>query len=181
MVRNRNTETRVGFNFNRYNALLKVITAVFILEKVSKALYVKADWADGYFNNSGTWTKCQASWYTCVNSYQWTSCSNRILNSTTNLWDTWPDGTFYTEALAEWLDCKGSWAGQWASQNKCFDWSLVSSDTPYFSLSQMKCVSACSSTEVFIQDPQLRSYKLCRSLDYYVDPDSIEIMELGTK
>ena len=45
----------------------------------------------------------------------------------------------------------------------------------------MKWVSECASNEVFIQDPQLRNFKLCRPTDYYVDPDSSEIIELGTK
>ena len=45
----------------------------------------------------------------------------------------------------------------------------------------MNWTSSWGSNEVFIQDSQLRNLKLWRSLDYYVNPKSIEIVELGTK
>ena len=155
---------------------------VFFIEFIAKFQIAKADCSDGYFDNNGTCSKCQTSWFTWDNSYECTSWSNRILNPATKLWEAWPDGTFFTEALSEWLDWKGSWTGQWASQNMWFDWSGNTADNlTYFSISQMKCVNAWSTNEVFIQDPQLRNFRLWRSLDYYVDPDSMEILELGTK
>ena len=121
--RNKNSKTCVDFNNKLFNIAFQIISAVYIFEIIGRVKFVKADWADGYFNKKGTCTKCQASWYTWINSYECTSWSNRILNATTNLWDTWPDGTFYAEALDECLDWKGSCSGQWASQNKCFDCS----------------------------------------------------------
>ena len=45
----------------------------------------------------------------------------------------------------------------------------------------MKWVNEWSLNEAFIQNPQLRNFRLWRSFDYYVDPDSTEIIELGNK
>jgi hypothetical protein len=45
----------------------------------------------------------------------------------------------------------------------------------------MSWVDEWSSSEVFIQDAQLRNIPFWRSLSYYVDPDGSEIIELGTK
>lgn len=45
----------------------------------------------------------------------------------------------------------------------------------------MKWVEEWDINETDIQDPQLRDIKLCRDLDYYVNTDSQEVIELGTK
>jgi hypothetical protein len=45
----------------------------------------------------------------------------------------------------------------------------------------MKCVTDCRADQAFIDDPQLRGLKLCRDFEYYINPDSTEIVELGTK
>ena len=98
-----------------------------------------------------------------------------------------PDGYFYSNALNSCLSWNGSWRAEWAYQVSCFNWSIsLSYDSSgnaldKFSLSSMAWVSNCGSNEVFIQDAQLRNLKLCRSLDYYVNPKSSEIVELGTQ
>ena len=137
--------------------------------------------ADGYFDNSGTWTKWQSSWLTWTNSTAWASWSNRFLNSTTMLCELCPDGQFYSDSLLKWLDWSGSWSGQCAYQVSCFDCSKYASQgLTKFSLTKMKCVSDWASTEVYIQDPQLRNFSIWRGLTYYVDPEGTEIIELGT-
>ena len=142
---------------------------------------VEADWADGYYDNKGTCAAWQSTCLTCTNATTWTSWRNRILNTTTLQWDLWPDGQFYSDPLSKWLDWSGSWIGQWAYQMKWFDCSSYASQgLTMFSLSQMKCVNNWSSTEVPINDPQLRGFSLWRKLVYYVNPESTEIVELGT-
>ena len=45
----------------------------------------------------------------------------------------------------------------------------------------MSWIDDWASNQVYINDPQLRNIDICRSLEYYVDPDGDEIVELGTK
>ena len=50
-----------------------------------------------------------------------------------------------------------------------------------YDLDTMSCVSKWNnSTQVQITDTQLRSIPLCRSLNYYLDPTSTSVVELGT-
>ena len=45
----------------------------------------------------------------------------------------------------------------------------------------MTWIPTCNSDEVYIKDPQLRDYELWRGMDYYVDPTSVKVLELGTQ
>lgn len=50
-----------------------------------------------------------------------------------------------------------------------------------YDLEELACVNTCSPGKVTIQDVYLHNISLCRSLDYYVDPTSTQVLELGTK
>lgn len=45
----------------------------------------------------------------------------------------------------------------------------------------MACTSDCGSDAISITDEQLWDKPICRDFNYYVDPSSSEIIELGTK
>ena len=45
----------------------------------------------------------------------------------------------------------------------------------------MACVTDCGASAISIDDTQLWSKPICRSFNYYVDPDGANIIELGTK
>ena len=45
----------------------------------------------------------------------------------------------------------------------------------------MKCVNSCSDNEVMIQSEYIHGLKVWRNLEYYINPSSESILELGTK
>ena len=45
----------------------------------------------------------------------------------------------------------------------------------------MSCVSACADNQLQMTGEQVHNLTFCRGYDYYVNPDSTEILELGTK
>ena len=46
----------------------------------------------------------------------------------------------------------------------------------------MECVAECNaSTQIAINDTQFDNMPICRDFEYYVNPDSDSIIELGTK
>ena len=50
-----------------------------------------------------------------------------------------------------------------------------------FDLTLFTWVSNCTSTQVYINDPAMRNIPICRDTVFYVNPDSIQPIELGTK
>lgn len=76
----------------------------------------------GYFDAGSGCERWQSSCYTCTNSTECESCSNRFLNSTTKLWELCPDGSFYSDSLSKCLEWDGSCSGKWAYQLSWFDW-----------------------------------------------------------
>ena len=45
----------------------------------------------------------------------------------------------------------------------------------------MECVTECEPDEIAVNDEQFWNKPFCRGFNYYVDPDSTEVIELGTK
>ena len=44
----------------------------------------------------------------------------------------------------------------------------------------MQCVDQCEDDEVYIESEYVHDLKVCRNLDYYVNPVSESVLELGT-
>jgi len=53
--------------------------------------------------------------------------------------------------------------------------------TQVYSLSTYTCVDACEASEVKISSTKIHGLTVCRPPEYYVNPLSTEILELGTK
>ena len=97
------------------------------------------------------------------------------LNNTTKKWQLWSYGEYYDSTLDVCQDCSDRCSGKCKYQSSCFSCSA----DEYFDLEQMKCVN-----EWIDSLPIINSYfndiPICRSYNYYVDPESNEITELGT-
>ena len=133
--------------------------------------------------------ECDGSWMTWGSDGLWTECtSNMYLNSSTQLCQFWEYGQYYNPTKEIWegeclsyysifnLDWADSWKGQWQYQTKWFQCS----DDQVFSLVQMQCVDQCEDDEVYIESEYVHGLKVCRNLDYYVNPISESVLELGT-
>ena len=136
-----------------------------------------ASCATGYFSQNGVWIQWATPWYTCTNATEWASCYNRILNSSTKLWEFCPYGQFFSLQIKRCISWEGSWSEEWGYQIECYTWSTGM----MFDLTQLKWVSSCMSSQVFIQDPLLRNIPIWRDTVYYIDSESIQPIELGTK
>lgn len=53
--------------------------------------------------------------------------------------------------------------------------------TQVYSLQLMKCVDSCDPEELRIGSAYIHGLRVCRKLEYYINPSSESILELGTR
>lgn len=75
---------------------------------------------DGYFPFDSYCYKWHESCHTWIKENEWLSWNNKILNSSTKLWEFCPDGQFYSSSLSECVSWGDSWLENWAYQEKWF-------------------------------------------------------------
>ena len=81
------------------------------------------------------------------------------------------------KVLNKWIDWAGSWTDTWAYQSICMQWN----STQVLDLTSYTCVNSCNTTtSVLLSDAQFNIASFCRGFDYYVDPTSSAVVELGT-
>ena len=100
-----------------------------------------------------------------------------FLNATSSLWELCADGEYFNLPFQTWMACNGSCYGRWAYQSFCFDCPVGE----FYDLEMMAWVPSWRVGSISISDEQLWSKPVWRSFNYYVDPSSTEILELGTK
>ena len=159
------------------------MTKNLVIEILINALLIfsVAEWKickDGFFNDLGTWVPWLDFCQTCTNSTSWNSWpDNLFLNTTSKLWEFWTNGEYFSTIFLSWLPCKGSCNGRCAYQSFCFDWPVGE----FYDLEKMGWVPSWGVGSISISDEQLWSKPVWRSFNYYVDPSSTQIIELGTK
>ena len=150
--------------------------------------------SDGYFWSESQWFECHGSCKTWNSYGTCTECdTNYSMNSkayydfhsneclaTTGLcdWSAWSDGEFYSDSLEGCGVWSSSWSSLWAYQTHWFQWP----SGEMLDLDTLSWVTSCDTdTQIEINDAQLQSIQLCRSLTYYVNPLSTSVTELGTQ
>ena len=134
-------------------------------------------WEDGYYELGSKWERCHFSCLTWDDSSSWNTCPDtRYLDDDTGLWELCPYGEFYDNTLGICKSWNGKCSGKWAYQSICFQCPTNQS----FDLSTLKWVQTCSQTQVKLNEKQFHSLNFWRNLKYYVNPDSKELIELGT-
>ena len=136
-------------------------------------------WDIGYYADGDNWIPWDSSWKEWTTSGSCTSWETYMfLNTTTNQWEFCPDGEFYMFNLDKCASWESSWVGTWAYQRTCFECT----SPQVLDLDSLSCLNEWGSSTVQISSStQFEVDTFCRSLNYYVDPSSSEIMELGTK
>ncbi|CAI2373151.1 unnamed protein product [Moneuplotes crassus] len=137
---------------------------------------------EGYYKTGHICKPCNSSCKDCDNSSQCTSCEEYMfLNLDTHLCQRCPEGYYYDNIGQQCKDCDGSCIGQCMAQKSCFECSAGRT----FSLEKLECADECRG--VILSDDQLNLQSVCRnygvdntSLQYYVDPQSKQPIELGT-
>jgi len=101
-----------------------------------------------------------------------------MFKNSTNLWQNWPDGEYYDFSIGSWAPCGASWLGFWGAQQswfQCTSPDILDVDT-------LTCVPSCDSSQIEISDTTLFGVdSIWRTLEYYIDPTSEELLEFGTK
>ena len=117
--------------------------------------------------NCKTWDETTFEWTTWyynhyVDNGDWVQCA---------------DGEFYTEELYMWQDWGSSCNKLWGYRDECFECP----SGEYLDLATMQWVTECNQdTQIAINDTQFGNRLICRDFEYYVNPDSDSIIELGT-
>ncbi|CAI2378198.1 unnamed protein product [Moneuplotes crassus] len=122
---------------------------------------------------------CHSSCKECSNITECTRCEESMVkNSTSGLCEYCPDGEFYDYTLSQCTSCGTSCIGLCAYQQKCF----TCSPSEFLDLDTLVCKSSCDPGKIAISDSnQFAHENFCRNLNFYINPESQEIMELGTK
>ena len=157
----------------------KKVLILFSLLSLFHSLEVYIDgWIQGFYHQDGTCKPCQPSWRSWSGALTCDTCQPYLqLNSTTNLWEAWNPDEYFDETLQVCRSCLGSCNKAWKYRPECFEWLPSES----FDLESLTCISDWTPNTTKIESNQLNIPSVWRGLEYYVDPYSEEILELGTK
>ena len=111
------------------------------------------------------------------------------INDTTQLWQFCDSWMYYHRTQSEWLgkhfsnyytlflECGDSWIYDCQYQTHCFECP----DGQTFDLDELECIDTCPDEKIQKQSDAIHGLDVCRKLDYYVNPLSESVLELGTR
>ena len=139
--------------------------------------WVVTECEKGYFLDFDTWTPWMDSCTECDNSTEWTAWNDNMYLDSSNHCTFCSDGEYYDSTAKLCRPCNNSWINKCAYQLKWFSWD----SGQFFDLKKMMWVSSWDANSIAITDDQLWGFSVWRYFNYYVNPNSQEIIELGTK
>ena len=84
---------------------------------------------------------------------------------------------YYDATLSLWRSCEGTCGLYWQYQASCFEWQpgeALDTDT-------LTCTNECRYPKILIDDSQFSVDSVWRSPEFYVDPISTSILEIGSR
>ena len=134
-------------------------------------------WQDGFYLNATYWAKWDDSWKTWANASECLSWESYMYyDSGTGKWSFWAEGQYYDFSYQTWRNWDGKWRGNCLGQKSWFTWA----SPQILDLEAVTCVTNCDTSKMIIESPQYLVGKVWRSLEYYVNPQSSEMVEIGT-
>ena len=89
----------------------------------------------------------------------------------------WAYGEYFSDPVNKWLSWDGSWRSTWAYQSIWMQWN----SSQFFDLTSFNWINSWDTTSsILISDSQLAISSVWRGFNYYVDPKSTAVNELGT-
>ena len=134
-------------------------------------------WSTGYYLFSGSCQKWMDIWVDWVDGTSWTACPNNMYLDSSNQWKLWENGEYYDSTSQIWRSCNGNCKNLWAYQSFCFDCPSGQN----FHLKKMTWIESWDSSSIPITDAQFWGKSIWREFNYYINPNSQEIIELGTQ
>jgi hypothetical protein len=135
-------------------------------------------WSNGFYSIGTAWMTWDSSCKTCSDGGSWDTWEDfMMLDVSTNLCKSCLDGEYLDSTVNYWRSWVGSWQAKWGYRLDCFECPA----DQIFHLETLQCVTEWNSPNVLLEGTQYALPKIWRTLSYYVDPDSEEFIELGTK
>ncbi|CAI2370495.1 unnamed protein product [Moneuplotes crassus] len=133
---------------------------------------------DGYYSFNNGCKPCDSSCKTCSSDASCDTCELFMQLSASNFCEYCPDGEYFDFTSKLCRSCPSTCDGACAYQSSCFECPVDQS----LDLKTLECVDSCDSlTQVKLTGLQISFPSVCRDFEYYVDPTSTEIIELGTQ
>jgi hypothetical protein len=130
-------------------------------------------WQQGQIEIDGEWVDCHPSWKTCDSLEHWNSWEDHMfLEDTAKLWTFWSEGHYFDKQIQIWRVWDNSCLGLWRHQQKWFKWDAQQ----YYDLNTFSWVESWPSIAI-----NVNFISFWRDLKIYIDPDSSNFMQLGTK
>ena len=134
-------------------------------------------WSEGFYYDGSQCVQWHDSCLTCSNQNsctQWTTYM--YLNSTTGLWQYWSYGWYYDMTSELCRDCNGKCIGECEYQALWFQWN----SGKVYDTELRKCVDTWTSPKILHTSSQYSIVAVWRSTSIYIDPECLNIIELGT-
>ena len=159
------------------HVLLRETTLILVLLVLFWLQVEATSWQSGWFWNGIQWMVWDSSWRTCSNATSCDSCEDFMYyDSTTNKWKFWQDGQYYDSTYQIWRNWDGKWTGYWKGQKQWFVWD----SGKFLDLETLSCVTNWDALKYQVSSSQYSTGELWRLSQFYVDPLSSELIELGT-
>ena len=140
-------------------------------------IWISQNWNTGWYLSSTIWQKWDDSWKTWSESSKCDTCENYMfLDSTSKLWSFWLENQYYDYTYQIWRDWDGKWNNYWKGQKLWFEWDSAK----VFDLETLTWVPDWNKPKIKLTNLQYSIRSICRSFEFYIDPLSPEIIELGT-
>jgi hypothetical protein len=121
----------------------------------------------------GEWVDCHPSWKTCDSLEHWSSWEDHMfLEDTTELCTFWSEGHYFDKQIQIWRAWDNSCIGLWRYQQKWFKWDAQQ----YYDLDTFSWIESWPSITM-----NVNYMNFWRNSKIYVDPDSLNFMQLETK
>ena len=135
-------------------------------------------WEQGWYDDSGLWRMWDQTWREWADATNWTVWENYMYLSadTIQKWMFWGDGEYYDFSYETWRSWDGKCTGYWKGQKKWFECD----PSKVFDLETLVWVSTCNPSKIEINSFQYSISTIWRLPQFYVDPLSSEMIELGT-
>lgn len=132
---------------------------------------------DGLYPDGEDCLPCDSSWLTCDGAGSWLSWKAYMKVGLNGLCEYCPEDEFWDFTLQTCQSCAGSWNGLCASRKECFECD----PGEVLDLDSMIWVPTWNNDKILFQTgDEYNINEFCRGFEYYVDPHSDEIIELGT-
>ncbi|CAI2371546.1 unnamed protein product [Moneuplotes crassus] len=133
---------------------------------------------DGTFEYNKGCMPCDSSCKTCSSNTTCDTCEPFMrFDSATSLCTHCADGEYYDDTYLICRSCPSTCTGKCNYRETCL--SCVAGES--LDLDTLTCISDCAASQIKLEGNNLSIDSACRTLAYYIDQHSDELLELGTK